>query len=79
MGEVGKAVARQGMTRAEANEIVLKLVEKYEHIFSMEDGNKGQPFDVAYDMETIQPTPEWQQMYEEVKAELAEMGIRFED
>ncbi len=79
MGEVGKAVARQGMTRAEANEIVLKLVEKYEHIFSMEDGNKGQPFDVAYDMETIQPTPEWQQMYEEVKTELAEMGIRFED
>ena len=77
MGEVGKAVARQKMTRAQANEIVLKLLEKYEHVFKMEDGNKGARFDVAYDMETIEPVPEWQQMYEEVKAELTEMGIQF--
>ena len=77
MGEVGKAVAAQGMTRAEANEIVLKLLEKYEHIFEMEDGNAGQPFDVSYNMETIEPVPEWQAMYDEVKAELTEMGIKF--
>ena len=77
MGEVGKAVAAQGMTRSEANEIVLKLLEKYEHIFEMEDGNAGQPFDVSYNMDTIEPVPEWQAMYDEVKAELAEMGIRF--
>lgn len=77
MGEVGKAVARQRMTRAQANEIVLKLLEKYEHVFKMEGGNKGARFDESYDMETIEPIPEWQQMYEEVKAELAEMGIQF--
>lgn len=77
MGEVGKAVARQKMTRAQANEIVLKLLEKYEHVFRMEGGNKGVRFDKAYNMETIEPVPEWQQMYDEVKAELAEMGIRF--
>ncbi len=77
MGEVGKAVARQKMTRAKANEIVLKLLEKYEHVFRMEDGNKGVCFDEAYDMKTIQPVPQWQQMYEEVKAELSEMGIQF--
>ena len=76
MGEVGKAVARQGMTRAQANEIVVKLLDKYEHIFSMEDGNKGSRFDVSYNMETIEPVPEWQQMYEEVKAELIEMGVQ---
>ncbi len=51
MGEVGKAVARQGMTREEANGIVLKLLEKYEHVFSMPDKNKGKRFDEAYDME----------------------------
>ena len=59
------------------NEIVLKLLEKYEHIFEMEDGNAGQPFDVSYNMETIEPVPEWQAMYDEVKAELTEMGIKF--
>lgn len=77
MGEVGKAVARQKMTRAQANEIVLKLLEKYEHVFKMEDKNKGARFDKSYNMETLEPVAEWQQMYEEVKAELAEMGVQF--
>lgn len=77
MGEVGKAVARQKMNRTQANEIVLKLLEKYEHVFQMEGGNKGARFDVSYNMETMEPVPEWQRMYEEVKAELTEMGIQF--
>lgn len=76
MAEVGKAVARQGMTRAQANEIVLKLLEKYEYVFQKEGGNMGVPFDEAYDMETITPLPAWEKMYEEVKAELIEMGIQ---
>lgn len=77
MGEVGKAVARQGMTRKQANEITLQLLEKYEHVFSMEDGNAGKRFDEAYNMETLEPVPEWQQMYDEVKEELSGMGIQF--
>lgn len=76
MAEVGKAVAKQHMTRAEANEIVLKLLEKYEHVFQQEGGNMGVPFDEAYDMETITPLPAWEKMYEEVKAELIEMGVQ---
>ena len=75
MGEVGKAVARMKMTRSQANEIVLALLEKYEHAFGMEDGNAGKCFDEAYDMETIEPLPEWQQMYDEVKEELRTMGL----
>lgn len=77
MGEVGKAVAAQGMKRQEANAIVLQLLEKYEHVFDMADGNPGKPFDEAYDMETIEPVPEWEAMYREVKRELAGMGIDF--
>lgn len=77
MGEVGKAVAKQKMTREEANEIVLKLLDKYEHVFRMENGNCGKPFNEAYDMETITPLPEWLSMYEEVREELTEMGIQF--
>ena len=75
MAEVGKAVAKQGMTRAQANDIVLKLLEKYEYVFQKEGGNMGVPFDEAYDMETITPLPAWEKMYEEVKAELIEMGV----
>lgn len=65
------------MTRSQANEIVLKLLDKYEHVFKMEDKNKGARFDEAYNMETIEPVPEWQKMYEEVKEELREMGVQF--
>ena len=75
MAEVGKAVAKQKMTRAQANEIALKLLEKYEHVFQKEGGNMGVPFNQAYDMETITPLPEWEKMYEEVKAELIGMGL----
>jgi methylamine--corrinoid protein Co-methyltransferase len=77
MGEVGKAVTRQGMTRGQANDLVLALLAKYEHVFTMPGGNPGRRFDAAYDMETIEPVPEWEGMYSEVKAELGKMGIRF--
>ena len=76
MAEVSKAVVKQHMTRTQANEIVLKLLDKYEYVFQKEGGNMGVPFDEAYDMETITPLPAWQQMYEEVKAELIEMGLQ---
>lgn len=75
MGEVGHAVARQGLSCNDANGIVLKLVEKYEHVFALPEGNPGVPFREAYDPETVTPVPEWQQMYKEVKTEVLEMGL----
>jgi methylamine--corrinoid protein Co-methyltransferase len=75
MGQVGKAVARMKLTRSKANEIVLALVDKYEHAFKMKDGNPGKCFDEAYNMETIEPLPEWQQMYDEVVEDLRAMGL----
>lgn len=75
MGEVGKAAANQGMTREEANTMVLKLLEKYEHIFSEPEKYVGKRFDQAYDMSTVTPLPEWERMYLEVKEELREMGL----
>jgi methylamine--corrinoid protein Co-methyltransferase len=77
MGEVGKAVAKQGMTRTEANRLTLALLEKYEHILDRPEGNVGKRFDAVYDMERITPLPAWSAMYEEVKQELADMGIDF--
>ena len=75
MGEVGHAVARQGMSLAEANSITLKLLEKYEHVFDNPEGNPGVRFDHAYDLQTLRPVPEWRQMYVEVKSEVRAMGL----
>jgi hypothetical protein len=73
--EVGHAVAHQGMKRAQANEIVLKLLEKYED--QIADAPKGKPFQECYDPRTARPQPWYLEMYEKVKSELREMGVAF--
>ncbi len=75
MGEVGHAVSRQGYTLEQANQWVVELLGKYEHIFQMPDGNPGVRFDRAYDLLTLQPLPEWKEMYEEVKVRLKTIGV----
>ena len=65
--------AAEKMTRAQADPIVKKLMDKYR------DGQaslkKGKPFNEVYNQETLEPTPEWLGMYEEVKEELISMGV----
>ncbi len=75
MGEVGHAVARQEISLSEANAMILELLDRYEHIFDNPDGNPGARIDQAYDLATMRPVPEWQLMYDEVKAELRELGL----
>lgn len=77
MGEVGKAVAKQGLTREEANDMVLKLLEKYEHVFDEPEKYVGKRFDEAYDLKTVTPLPEWEKMYLEAKKDLEDMGLKF--
>lgn len=69
--EVAKASA--GMTRDQANGIVVQLVERYMPVLT--EKPIGKPFPEVYDVGTILPKPEWLEMYEEVKAELTEMGV----
>jgi len=75
MGEVGHAVAKMGMTMNQANGMVLNLLKKYEHVFNQSGGNPGVRFDLAYDLDTIQPVKEWQEQYEQVGDELSRMGV----
>jgi len=75
MGEVGHAAARQDLTLSQANQMVAKLLSRYEHIFQMKDGNPGVRFDKAYDLKTLTPVPAWQHLYDEVKAEVRKMGL----
>jgi methylamine--corrinoid protein Co-methyltransferase len=75
MAEVALASYRMHMTLQEANQWVLRLLPLYEHVFAQEGGNPGLPFDQVYDLSTVQPLESWQQMYEQVKRELQEMGL----
>lgn len=75
MGEVGHAVTRQNMDLDTANAIVLQLLEKYEHVFSLPHGNPGVSFDQAYNLDTLQPVSEWQNMYSQVKADVKNLGL----
>jgi methylamine--corrinoid protein Co-methyltransferase len=76
MAEVGHAVTMQGLNLTQCNQLVSQLLSRYEHIFQMPGGNPGVRFDQAYDLKTLKPVPDWQQLYEEVKVEVREMGLR---
>jgi methylamine--corrinoid protein Co-methyltransferase len=73
--EVGHAVARQGMTRGQANEIALKLLSKYEA--NAGDAPKGVEYQECYDVAKANPTQEHYDMYRKVKDEVAKLGVEF--
>jgi methylamine--corrinoid protein Co-methyltransferase len=70
-GEVLKAAA--GMTRKKGNEIVNQLIPRYEDKLKTPD--IGKPFQDVYDLDTLTPTQELQDLYLGVKEELIEMGL----
>ena len=72
-GEVAHAVA--GMKREEANEIIKQLVPLYEPV--LKDKPIGLPFEEVYDVSTVTPKPFWQDMVNDVKEELVDLGVSF--
>jgi methylamine---corrinoid protein Co-methyltransferase len=73
--EVGHSVAKQGMTRSQANTIVNQMLTKYED--KIGDAPKGKPFQECYDVSTITPMPWYQEMFNKVKQEIADLGVDF--
>jgi hypothetical protein len=73
--EVGHAVARQGLTRAEANEIAKRLLATYED--QAADAPIGSEYHECYDVAKAVPTQEHYDMYRRVKDEIADMGVEF--
>ena len=67
------ADAASQLTRAEASPIVAKLLEKYEETLDTPDLGKTYP--ELFDVETNTPKAFYQEMFDEVKAELIEMGV----
>ncbi len=73
--EVGHAVARQGMSREEANGIVLKMLANYEHMAA--NASMGAQYQECYDVPTGLPTAEHLDMFKKVKDEVAALGVEF--
>ncbi|MBC7242550.1 MAG: monomethylamine:corrinoid methyltransferase [Anaerolineae bacterium] len=73
VAEVSRAVV--GMSRQQANELVLKILPLYEHTFDAP--RRGLPFQEVYDPLTVQPKPTWTEPYARAKEKLASLGIHF--
>jgi hypothetical protein len=73
---VEMATAASRLTREHANEIVLQLLERYET--RIEAPPPGSRYPECYDTVTGKPGDEYLRLYDEVRGELAKLGIPFE-
>ena len=74
-GETARAAF--SLTRDQANEIVLFLLEQYEDSLSPEKAHGGYAFEELYDAEKVIIRPEYLRLYEKVKSALAERGLDY--
>lgn len=72
-GELLTAASK--LNRSQAEEIVQKAYCKYEKELTQKP--YGKHFKDVYDLKTVQPTAEWQKMYEEVKEESSKWGLSY--
>jgi hypothetical protein len=73
--EVGHAAAKQGITRRDANRLVLELLKKYEG--DVASAPTGKPFQECYSPRSARPMPWYLDLYRKVKAEIGAMGVKF--
>jgi len=72
-GEVFEASAK--LSLSQANELVLYLLTKYED--GLKNQPKGKSFTECFDVKTLTPTKEWQEIYDRVKEDLSAHGMEF--
>jgi len=67
--------ASEGIHPGDADMVVRSLVAKYAD--GQKELRKGKPFDEAYDLDSLQPTAEWERLYEQVIGEMrSEYGLK---
>lgn len=71
VGEVAHKTS--AMQPKDVNDIVKKILPKYEATLKTPD--LGRRFQDCYNLETMQPIPEWEEIYRKVKADVQDMGI----
>ncbi|HSB67667.1 MAG TPA: monomethylamine:corrinoid methyltransferase [Anaerolineales bacterium] len=62
-----------GITRQQANELVLELLSHYEKTFV--DPNRGLPFPEVYDENTVEPKEAWLEKYHVVREAIIKIGL----
>jgi len=73
VAETAHAVA--GMKSAEANELLKKIYARY--VDQMESAPQGKNFGELYDLQKVQPIPEYLDVYKRAKDELARLGVPY--
>jgi methylamine--corrinoid protein Co-methyltransferase len=71
--EVGHAVTRLGLTRGEANRMVLKMIEGYEK--KLPEAPVGKTFDECYQLDKLRPTDEYESLLAKKKKEWKSIGL----
>ena len=61
------------MKREDANEIVKKLIPKYED--RLRRPPKGKSFPECFDVKTLKPSKEWLDIYQRVSKEFEDLGV----
>lgn len=64
-----------GMTRLQGNEIVKRLLAKYEK--DIPQALKGEKYQECWDIQSKEPKPEYLELYQKIKQELVGYGIQF--
>jgi methylamine--corrinoid protein Co-methyltransferase len=72
------AYAAIKLNRAKANEIVKAILAKYEDKIEAKNPPIGKTFQECNDLNTLQPTKEYLDLYDKVKKELERLGLQFE-
>lgn len=62
-----------GLTRERANDLIAQIAPLY--VDDLEKKPIGKPFEEVYDLDTVEPTPEWKGIYNEVREELIQIGL----
>lgn len=70
-GELLKAIV--GLKPADANDIVKKIIPTYEEYLKRPP--IGKPFQECYNVKTLKPTKEWEDVYNKVKKELIDLSV----
>jgi methylamine--corrinoid protein Co-methyltransferase len=73
MAKLGQATSRESIKLNDANDLVKKIIVKYEDKF--QNPPLGKTFQECYDLRNIEPTPEWMSIYRGVTKELVDLGI----
>lgn len=66
-----------GLSRETVNDIAKEIIPRYEANITNPD--VGKPFIEAYDLETMKPTKEWDDIYQKVKKEAISLGVPLDE